>query len=188
MKKNNELKKEVENLEKDLDNIELLVTFKEGKNGFNSEIKGMEEIELALKHMKSYYIKETEFYNSVIVDLIDDPVEAVQLLRKTPTEAIKKAVPIDTVISSVKDNIIKAAIEISANKIAKKESFSVKCEFRSKFPNYVEDVINKVPSEVCRNLNLKYNDNNPDWMILIEEMGTITGIAIRRPDEILIKG
>jgi tRNA acetyltransferase TAN1 len=202
MKNNEMIKNQTENLGNEIgsfknqtssfknqrESFDLLVTFKEDLNGIAPEIRGIEEIELGLSNSSSYfYIKESEFFNAVTVDLYMDTSQAVQKLAQTPTEAIEKAVPIDVVVPSITDNIIKATLEIAAVKIAKEESFTVKCEFRSRYSEPLDEVINKVHGEVCGKLDLEYTDKNPDWIILIEELGKNTGIAIRRPDEILIK-
>lgn len=187
MNTNRIVEKAVNSLEKEVDSFDLLVTFKEDLEGVYSEIKGMNEIKLAMHNVKSYYVKETEFFNAVTLDLaIDDPAEVVHNLTKSSSESIQKAVPIDIVVPTTSDNIINATIEIAAMKIAKEESFTVKCELRSKFREPLNDVTNKVPCAVCRKLNLEYTIDTPDWVIQIEELGKNTGIAICRPDEILI--
>ena len=179
--------KTLNSLESEVDNFDLIVKFKECIGGSYPEIEGINEIESALKNMKSYYIKETEFYDVVTLDLaIEDPYEALQNLAKSSTEFIEKVVPIDAIVPSAPKNIIDAVIHVASIKIKKEESFTVQCEFRSKYLESLNKVMNKVPCEVCRKLNLEYVNKNPDWVILIEELGKKTAIAIQQPEEILI--
>lgn len=184
---NQVMEKTVKHLEKEVETFDLLVTFKEDINSLYSEDDMINQIELALDNVKSYYIKETEFYNAVTLDLeIDDSNEIIRNLTESSPEFIEKAVPIDAVVPSISDNIINTAIEIATMKMTREESFTVNCELRSNHSETLEEVTNKVPCEVCRKLNLEYTLETPDWMIIIEELGENTGIGICRPDEILI--
>lgn len=172
-------------IENEIDSFDMLVVFKEDSEGIMSEIKGIEEIELRLSETKSYfYIKESEFFNAVTVDLSMDNVQAVKKLAETPTEAIEKAVPIDIVVPSTASNIIKAVIEIANKKIAKEESYSIEYVPRSKYLENLDKMRDKVPDEVSQKLNIKFKDKNTDWIVLIEELGKNTGIAVCRPYEI----
>ncbi|BDZ71283.1 THUMP domain-containing protein [Methanobacterium petrolearium] len=187
MSPNKVMEKAVERFEKEVESFDLLVTFKEDIKSLYSEDDMINQIELALDNVKSYYIKETEFYNVVTLDLeIDDSNEIIQSLTESSPEFIEKAVPIDAVVPSISDNIISTAIEIAAMKMTGEESFTVNCELRSNHTEPLKEVTNKVPCEVCRKLNLEYTLETPDWMIIIEELGENTGIGICRPDEILI--
>lgn len=187
MQSNKMLEETVKDFEKEVDSFDVLVTFKEDIDGIYSKSNGIDEIELALYNITSYYIKETEFCDAVTLDLeIENSEDIIHNLTNSSSESIAKIVPIDTVVPSISENIINATIKLAAMKITKKESFKVNCELRSKYSEPLEEVSNKVPCEVCRKLNLEYTADNPDWMILIEELGENTGIAICRPDEIII--
>lgn len=177
----------MDSLESEADSFDLIVTFKEWIRGSYPEIDEINELELALKNMTSYYIKETEFYDVVTLDLtIEDPYEVIQQLTKSSTEFIKKAVPIDAIVPSASDQIIDTALEVASNKISKGKSFTVKCEIRSKYHASLSEVIEKIQDAFGRKLDLEYVNQNPDWVILIEELGNTTAIAIQRPDKILI--
>ena len=119
-------------LEKIANSFVLLIEFKEDEklnNGINRilpEIKGIEEIETAMNNTDArFYIRESEFYDTVTVDLDMEPVKAIKQLRKTPTVAIEKAVPLDSVVSSPLESVIKAILKVASMKIAKDESFTV---------------------------------------------------------------
>lgn len=179
------MEKPVDSLESEIDSFDLIVTFKEWIDGSYPEIDGINELELALKNLKSYYIKETEFYDVVTLDLaIEDSYEVIQQLNKSSPQFIKKAVPIDAIVPSVSDQIIDTALEVASRKISNRKSFTVKCEIRSKYHEPLNELIEKIPNKVCGKLNLEYVHQNPDWIILIEELGQNTAIAIQNPDKI----
>lgn len=181
------LENPVDSLESEVDSFDLIVIFKEWIGRSYQEIDGINQIEIALKNMKSYYIKETEFYDVVTLDVaIEDPYEIIQQLNKASTEFIKKAVPIDAIVPSDSDQIINTALEVAARKISKGKSFTVECELRSKYHESLSEVREKITDEICKRLNQEYVHQNPDWIILIEELGENTAIAIQHPDEILI--
>ncbi|BDZ68519.1 THUMP domain-containing protein [Methanobacterium ferruginis] len=176
------------NTEPEIDSFDLLISFKEGNDGSEEEVKGIEEIGVALEN-KRFYIKESEFDDVVTLELnTSDPVKLVEQFAKTPTEVIEKVIPVDTVVPSTMDNIRESILEFAATNMVPKGSFTVQCINRSK--RYLEpsnEVVNQISTEISDKLNVNYDDKNTDWVIHIEEIGKITGIAIRRPDETLIK-
>lgn len=187
-------------LEKIANSFVLLIEFKVDEklnNGINRilpEIKGIEEIETAMNNTDAwFYIRESEFYDTVTVDLDMEPMHAIKQLRKTPTVAIEKAVPLDSVVSSPLESVIKTILKIASMKIAKDESFTVRCQFKGDRLKSIENInspdklINHISNELCDELGLEYRDKNTDWIIQIEELGEDTGIAVCRPDEILMK-
>jgi len=182
------------NTEQEIDTFDLLVSFKEDNNGFkedtgiNPEIRGIEEIKVALMN-KSFYIKESEFDDVVTLELsMNDPVKVVEQFAKTPTEVIEKVIPVDTVVPSTMEDIRKSILEYAATNMVPEGTFTVKCINRSKrYLDSSDEVVNQISSEICNKFNVNYDDKNTDWVIHIEEIGRMTGIAIRRPDEILIK-
>lgn len=167
------------------------------KDGFKKtypEIKGQQELKKVLKAMGVwFYIMESEFYHTVTVELDTEPVEVIKQFRQTPTMAIKSIVPLDSVVTSSSDDLITAIRELASVKINKKESFTVRLGFNGKkFEDMrgiksPDKLTQGISSELCDGLNLQYHDENTDWVIQIEELGEDKGIAICRPDEILIK-
>ncbi len=173
--------------------FDMLVTFKEDLKGISPQMRGIQEIELVLgniptnDHTKSnFYIKESEFYNAVKVDLWMDKQEAFQKIAQTPTEVIEKVIPIDTVVKSTSESILEAIIKIASMKISKEESFTVEGMLRSRLES-LNNTISTVPDVISKKLNIQFADENTDWIIIIEELGEDTGIAICKPEEILIK-
>ena len=188
-------------VEKKSEDFVLMVKFKEdrkfeksGINGIKPEIKGIEEIETILNNTDMwFYIAESEFHDIVTVELDVKPKKAISHLSKQPTVAIERAVPIDSVVSSPLESVIKTILKLASLKINKNESFTVHCESKGEEFESIEkirspdELINHISSELCDELGLEYKDKNTDWIIQVEELGKDTGIAICRPDEILMK-
>ncbi|WP_321421594.1 THUMP domain-containing protein [uncultured Methanobacterium sp.] len=187
-----------EKFEKNADCFVLMVKFKENgefaEHGINSENKGIEEIETALISTSAwFYITESEFYDIVTVEMNVNPAETINQLRKNSTIAIERAVPLDSVVSSPVESVIKDILKLASHKIDKNESFTVQCQLKDNGLRGIDGIIspdkliNQISGELYDNLNLKYNNKNTDWIIQIEELGEDTGIAVCRPDEILMK-
>ncbi len=179
----------------EIDNFNLLIAFKEIENldineinTIQPEIKGMEEIENALNNTESFfYIKESEFYDVVTVDLDLNPTLAIEQFKKMQTLAIKKVIPIDLVVPTLKEVIIKDILKIASSKIEKGESFTIKCELRNKkYIKSSQELINQISNEIHNQLGIQYQENNADWIVIIEELGTVTGIGIFRTEYMLI--
>ncbi len=183
----NIVEKTVELFENEAETFDVIITFKEWIGGSYPEVEGINQVELALKNIESYYIKETEFFEVVTVNLVnEDPNHVVKQLTKSPTDSIKKAFPIDIIVPSVSDKIIDTTIEVAETKIAKEKSFTIVCELRSKYSDSLNQLAEMIHLKVCKKFNLKYVNKNPDWIILIEELGKNTAIAIQHPHNVLI--
>ena len=188
-------------LEKEIDDFVLLVKFKDdrkfeesGIKGINPEVKGIEEIETTLNSINIwFYITESEFYNTVTVELDVNPAKAINHLSESPTVAIERVVPLDSVVSSPLERVIETILKLASLKIDKDESFTVRCELNDDGLKNIESIsspdklINHISGELCDELGLEYRDKNTDWVIQVEELGEDTGIAVCRPDDILMK-
>lgn len=179
----------------------LLVKFENNKKFDNHEfkenypeIRGQQELKKVLEAMGVwFYIMESEFYHTVTVELDTEPLEVIKQFQETPTVAIKSIVPLDSVVSSSTDDLIANITKLASLKINTEESFTVRLgsngeEFKGmsgvKSPDKLTHGISR---ELCDGLSLHYHDENTDWVIQIEELGEDKGIAICRPDEILMK-
>ncbi|MBI5459814.1 THUMP domain-containing protein [Methanobacterium sp.] len=188
-------------LEKEIDDFVLLVKFKDdrkfeesGIKGIKPEVKGIEEIETTLNSINIwFYITESEFYNTVTVELDVNPAKAINHLSESPTVAIERVVPLDSVVSSPLERVIETILKLASLKIDKDESFTVRCELNDDGLKNIESIsspdklINHISGELCDELGLEYRDKNTDWVIQVEELGEDTGIAVCRPDDILMK-
>lgn len=188
-------------LEKKAEDFVVLVKFKEDKkfeesgiNGVKPEIKGIEEIKNTLNNTDIwFFIAESEFHDTVTVELDVKPEKAICHLSKSPTVAIERVVPIDSVVYSPLESVIETILKLASMKIDKKESFTVRCESKGdgfesiKNINSPDKLTNYISRELCGELGLEYREKNTDWIIQVEELGEATGIAVCRPEEILIK-
>jgi tRNA acetyltransferase TAN1 len=188
-----------EQLEKDV--VVLLVKFKEkmDENGLEKvkpEILGVEEIEKTFNHIGIwFYIMQSEYFDTVTVEMDTDPAKAIEELRKTHTVAIKKAIPLDSIVSAPPGLVISTIQKLVQVKVAKNESFTVKCKLRDNGytlkgkanMNSAELLSSQIASILCRELDLEHDDRDSDWIVQIEELGDTTGIAVCRWKDFLIK-
>lgn len=197
MKKNQKTKKGAEE-------FVILVKFEnneiyenEGQEKIYPEIRGKNELMKVLETIGiGFYIMESEFYDTVTVEINTEPLQVIKQIQQTPTVAIKSIVPLDSVVSSSSDDLIATIKKLASDKIDKEQSFTVRLSSNGgklrgiKFP---EKIISKIYEELCNEFNLQnhdnlqYHDENTDWIIQIEELGEDKGISIFRPEEMLIK-
>lgn len=198
------MKEENQKIEKRENKSVILVKFENNENfennGFkeiNPEIKGKKELKKVMETMGIwFYIMESEFYDTVTVEMDEKPLTVIKQFRQTPTTAIKRIIPLDSVVSSASDELITTILELASVKINKEESFTLRLSSNGsklrgiKFP---EKITSRICAELCNGLklqyhdNLRYHDENTNWIIQIEELGENKGISICRPDEILMK-
>jgi tRNA acetyltransferase TAN1 len=172
------------------ENFDLLVNFKKVVDkDVEPEFMGMEELENFLQKKGSFfYIKESEFFDVVLVELGMDPVNTALELARTPTKAIEKAVPIESVVFSGVENIVNCVRKVAALKMFQGELFTVRCNLRDrKYINSQKELTNRVSEELIIELGVKFREKNPDWIVQIEVVGENTGITIYRPQEIQIE-
>ncbi|GEM_PF-669711 len=188
-----------EQLEKDV--VVLLVKFKEemDENGLKKvkpEILGVEEIEKTFNHIGIwFYIMQSEYFDTVTVEMDSDPAKAIEELRKSNTVAIKRAIPLDSIVSTPPELVISSIQKLVQFKVANNESFTVKCNLRDNSYNLkgkgnvnsADLLSSQIASILCRELDLKHNDRDSDWIVQIEELGDTTGIAVCRWEDVLIK-
>lgn len=180
------------------DRFVLLVRFADAENFENNgseriypEIKGKREIKHVLESMGAwFFIAESEFYNTVTVEIDAHPVQVLKQFRKTPTVAIKSILPLDLVVSSTHNDIIKTIRELASIKIKNDESFKLRFGLNGrqlKDMKSFNELKNEISTELSTELKIHHQDKNTDWIINIEELGEEQGIAINRPEDILIK-
>lgn len=122
---------------------------------------------------------------SIIAKTSFNPIEAVSRLReeisKHPKDFhwIYRIIPIERTVSTTIQNIVEAANELSS-RIRKEDSYRITVEKR-KTNLRSREIIEAVAAEIDRRVDLE----NPDWIILIEVFGKITGISVVNPKSIL---
>jgi len=113
-----------------------------------------------------------------------DPYEAVAgIMRKYSEDPLSiqyliRVIPVDVVVNTDVDEMA-GAVESLVPKIGVGESFRITVEKRRTSIHSV-DIIKAVAQKVERRVSLE----NPDWVILIEVIGGVTGISVLRPSQI----
>ena len=114
-----------------------------------------------------------------------DPVEAVRRLRQEFHDqpdyfrVLYRIIPIETIVRTDLTDIV-AAVHGLSNRILKDESFRITLEKR-RTSLRSREVIDAVAADIDRKVNLE----NPDWVVLIEIVGRVTGISVIRSDGLL---
>lgn len=113
------------------------------------------------------------------------PAEAVARMRadflKKPEaiQALYRIIPIQRLVLTTKDDIVKTAHEFAAV-IGPDDSFRITVEKRRTNLGSME-LIDAIASPIDRKVNLE----KPDWVILVEVMGRMTGVSVVHPSSIL---
>lgn len=114
-----------------------------------------------------------------------DPVEAVHLLRARMEEqpdrfnAVFRVLPIQKWVKTDIETIV-AEVNEQKTRIQEGETFRITLEKRRTQLRSLE-VIEPVAEAVDREVNLE----EPDWVILIQILGTETGVSIVKPGDLL---
>lgn len=122
---------------------------------------------------------------SIVVKTSFDPVEAVSRLRaefsKHPKDFrwIYRVIPIERTVSTEIQNIVEAAAELSS-RIRGEDSYRITVEKR-RTNLRSREIIEAVAAGIDKRVDLE----NPDWVILIEVFGKITGVSVVNPKSIL---
>jgi tRNA acetyltransferase TAN1 len=104
-----------------------------------------------------------------------------EILRERPYEFrySLRVIPIERVVKTSLEEIQKVADEL-ASKIGENETFRVTVEKRFTEIS-TRDIIEAAASKIERKVDLE----NPDKILLIEVVGSLTGISVIKPDDIL---
>ena len=175
---------------KPTETFNLLVTLQGQKaSTAGGELLGLGEIELALLNDEPVLnVKESNFPNVVLIDLSMNPADAVQILRSTPTTAVSKVVPIESVVRTRLDSILEKVLILAAGKVKSGDSFAVRCDVRGRrYIKSKEDLIDKISEQIVENLDLSPDGQDPDWVVQVEVVDENTGVSILKPHEILKK-
>lgn len=112
---------------------------------------------------------------------LDVVVKFREILRERPYELryTLRVIPIERVVRTNLGEIEQTAMELGL-KIGENESFRVTVEKR--FTSiHTQDIIKAAAANVKRKVEL----DKPDWILLVEVVGGLTGMSVLRPDDIL---
>lgn len=123
----------------------------------------------------------TEIKGALLVRTNLDPVVVVEKLREIVSSEpwlvryVLRVIPIMRVIRADQEEISRAAAEM-CDRIGSNEKFRITIEKRhSSIAS--RDIIEEIASRVERTVDLE----NPDWIILVEVMGNLSGVSVLRP-------
>lgn len=114
-----------------------------------------------------------------------NPFVAVKMLRAELNErpehfrVLLRVIPVEAAVKTSLEEIVEAVHGL-ASRIGERESFRITVEKRRTVLRSME-VIDAVANGIDRKVVLK----EPDWIILIEIVGKVTGISVIRPECLL---
>ena len=139
---------------------------------------GITELENALEEGNlKLYIKESESSNVVFAECETNCVEAAKQLKNLTSDRIARVVPIKHVLETNFEDIINKIIELSIEIIQSGDTFNIKCDVMDTYDLTEQQVKNVVKSELS-NLNLYFEDKNPEWEIYIGVIGNSAGLSV----------
>jgi tRNA acetyltransferase TAN1 len=168
-------------------NFDLVITFNENQNGLvENELLGINEIESVLEDF-NIYIKESEYFNVAMVELENNPLNAIDKLKNANTKSLTKAVPIESVVKSNTQEIEKEVIKSINLKANKGDSLLLSVTTHSRrYINSQQELINRILDKIDGEFNLAHH-NAPEWVVEIEEVGPYTGVSVLKPHQIMKK-
>lgn len=111
-----------------------------------------------------------------------DVIEKVKgVLREEPWRIgnLMRFIPIEEVVESNLEKISEAVEKLSA-RIPENASFRITIEKR-----HTSLSSSEIIEAAAKNVNRRVDLKNPDWVILIEIVGALTGVSVIKPDQIL---
>jgi tRNA acetyltransferase TAN1 len=171
------------------ENFNLLVTLRGQKGGTaGEEIVGLEETEMALSRYEGELrVIESDFPNVMMFDLNMDPLEAVNIIKNSPTTVISKVVPVEAVVRTRLDSIIEKVIALVSEKVEAGETFRVICDLRGRrYISSAGELVEAVSEALMERFPITESDE-PDWIIQIEVVGDSTGVSVLKPHQVIKK-
>ena len=156
---------------------------KETHQEYNDELVGIEEIKSALRGSDpELYIKESEFFDVVMVELGTDSEEAAKKLRNSNPKTISRIIPINKVVKSDSDEIVTNLKELANEKMDPGDNFEMEI-FTSNSEEESKILNNKAVMEL-KKLNLNNVDKNSKWKFYVEIIGENTGLSLLKTSEV----
>ncbi len=113
--------------------------------------------------------------NSKLLDKVQETIKMQPWLLRT----VQRIIPIQKTVPTEINSIVRASAELGKS-IHKKESFRITVEKRHTNISR-EELIKKSALHIDRKVDL----DNPDWVLLIEIVGRVTGLSLLKPNDIL---
>lgn len=177
------------------ENFDLIVKFKNSiENGeyfdMDCEVSsdvflGIEEIEFALKGVDpKLYIKESELFNVVLVELGNDSIEAAEQLNNSNPKIISRVIPISRVVKTDLIEIIDCLKIIAVDKMDPGDKYRIDSFILTQKDIKTKEILDTIEQELEK-IDMKLDDNDPKWNIYVEIIGENTGLNILKYDDFL---
>ncbi|MEM3620127.1 MAG: THUMP domain-containing protein [Nitrososphaerota archaeon] len=162
--------------------INLIVTTFRGQ-----EIVAVSELKDLLRYLGDVEpeVEMTKISGLITASTSLDPFYVIEKAREIISNepwrisTLLRFIPIEEVTSTRIEDIKEVAARLSA-KIPEESSFRITVEKRHTSLSS-QDIIKAVAEKINRRVSLK----NPDYIVLIEILGGVTGISVIRPDQIV---
>ncbi len=112
-----------------------------------------------------------------------DPFSVVQKLKDAVSEPwrvryLLRVIPVEMVVPAGLDELTQAAVKLGG-RIAESDSFRITVEKRHS-QLHMSEIIDVIAEEIKRKVNLE----NPDWLVMIQILGSEAGVSVLKPDQI----
>ena len=152
-----------------------------------NESKGCSELWMMLRAAgdENPIVDRMGIWGLVVARTSLDPTEALARMRtdflKKPDaiQALYRIIPLQRLVPTTKDDIVKTAHELAAA-ISADNSYRITLEKRRTSLRSIE-LIDAIADPIEKRVDLE----NPDWVILVEILGRVTGVSVVHPDSIL---
>ncbi|NOJ29525.1 MAG: RNA methyltransferase [Nitrososphaeraceae archaeon] len=134
---------------------------------------------------KDIEIKLTNISGLITCYIKEDPFKIVEkfkeILRESPWtfRYILRVIPIEIVLETKPDVLEKEILALVDDRISADQTYKILIEKRHSNLRS-SDIIKQIASKICFKVNL----TRPDWMILIEILGPVSGISLLKEYQI----
>ena len=161
--------------------FDLLIHFDSNRNRWNGqELMGILELEKLLQNRGvDFFIKESEFPNTVMVEMENNPLETYHFLHDAPTKVISRAMYIESTVKTCGTHITERAVNCIGSKASPGDTFTIRCHLkRRRYINSCRKIINRIQNEIINEFKLQLDQEKPRWIVHLEFLGDKTGITV----------
>jgi tRNA acetyltransferase TAN1 len=130
-------------------------------------------------------VEKSDISGLIVAKTFMDPFKVIEDLRKMLKERscefryTLKVILIEVVVRSRIEEMKDACLKLSV-KILENETFRITVEKRHSSLS-TKEIIETVAEEINRKVDLE----NPDWIVIVEVLGGLTGVSVIRPKNLL---
>jgi len=121
----------------------------------------------------------TNFRGVILARTTLNPVEAAELLRRCPMAYVHSIVPFQVYVETSLQNIVDAALKLVHGKLKPDTTFAVRCRKRGRLVKSNADVERAVGAAITRATGAKVDLKKPQYTLLIEVVGELTGMHLQ---------